>query len=105
MSRVPLRSSEDGHSSIRSSITDIPVVGSPEPTPRLDESTSRESNSMDSHRDSIDDLELEDPLSGVYVREEFEPFSGTEVAFITASCTGMLAVPLLYLLVSIINVL
>lgn len=105
MSRVPLRSSEDSHSSIRRSITDIPVVVSPEPTSRLDESTSRKSSSSDSHRDSIDDLELEDPLSRVYVREEFERFSGTEIAFISASCASVLAVPLLYLLVSIIDVL
>ena len=109
MSTLPLRSSEngpDGASSIRSSISDIPVADSAESSPRqLDGSTPRKSNSLDSPRDSLeDDLELEDPLSRVYIREEFERFSGTEIAFITASCTGVLTVPLLYLLVSQLNV-
>ena len=90
---------------MRSSITDIHVVMSPAPSPRNDESALRKSSSLDSPCDSIDDLELEDPLSQVYVRDEFERFSGMEIVFITASCTGVLAVPLLYLLVSKFNVL
>jgi len=102
MSSVPLRLSEDGHSSIWSSIADVPAVEFSEPSPRLDESTLRKSTSF---HDSIDDLEFEDPLSRVHISEEFERFSGTEIAFITSSFTGVLVVPLLYLLVSKLNVL
>jgi hypothetical protein len=46
----------------------------------------------------IEDLEMEDPLSGVYVRDEFEPFSRGEFGFISASCVGVVLVPLLYLI-------
>jgi hypothetical protein len=105
MSTGRLRSSEDGHSSVRSSITDIHVMTSPVPSPRDEESALRKSSSLDSPRGSIGDLELEDPLSRIYFGDEFERFSATEITFITASCTGVLAVPLLYLLVSKLNVL
>lgn len=44
-------------------------------------------------------------MSRVYVREdEFEPFSRSEFAFISASCVGVVTVPLLYLLVSQLQV-
>ena len=47
---------------------------------------------------------MEDPLSRVYDRDEFEPFSKVEWGFITASCIGVVTVPLLYLIVSRIRV-
>ena len=67
----------------------------------------RHSLSSSSLRDSLadDDLDLEDPLSRVYVRDDdFEPFSKTEVGFISLSCVGVVTVPLLFLIVSKVQV-
>ena len=106
MSSNPPRTSEDGPSSVRSSITDIPVGISPRHsgTPlRPEELRLRPSTSLDSNTEESldDDLDIEDPLSRVYVRDdEFERFSKTEIGFITAACIGVISVPLLYLLVS-----
>jgi len=107
---MPRQSSEgDGPSSVRTSITDIPAITSPRPsiTPlRTNEYKLRNSTSFDLPTpESEDDLDIEDPLSRVYVREEvFETFSRTEVAFISASCIGIVTIPLLYLLVSRLEV-
>jgi hypothetical protein len=74
-------------------------------TPLREDRTLRNSLSNSSPRDSLDDLDLEDPLSRVYVRDdEFEPFSKTEIVFISLSCVGVAAVPLLYLIVSKVQV-
>jgi hypothetical protein len=103
---MPSQSSQDdGPSSVRTSITDIPAVTSPRPslTPlRTNESELRNSTSFDLPTSgSDDDLDIEDPLSRVYVREEvFEKFSRTELAFISASCIGVVIIPFLFLLVS-----
>ena len=110
MPSIPLQSSEDGPSSARSSITDIPVDISPRHsnTPlRPEELRLRQSTSLDSDTpESVDDdLDIEDPLSQVYVRDdEFERFSKTEIGFITASCIGVVVVPLFFLLVSRLKV-
>src|SRR5271156_6068578 len=109
MESVPLRSSEDHVSSGRSSMTDIPVISPPRLSTaplRADEPTFRNSTSFDSdHPGSIEDLDIEDPLSRVYVRDdEFEPFSRTEIAFVSVSCIGVMALPLLFLLVSKLGV-
>jgi hypothetical protein len=98
-------SQDDGPSSVRTSITDILATTSPRPSitpPRTNESELRHSTSFDLPTPgSDDDLDIEDPLSQVYVREEvFETFSRTELAFISVSCIGVVAIPLLYLLVS-----
>ena len=109
MSSIPLRSSDEGTSSIRSSISDIHVL-TPSTTllQRSDELTRlRHSNSLESPPGSIDEdgLDREDPLSRVYVRDdEFERFSKKEMGFITVSCLGVVAVPLLYLLVTRLRV-
>ena len=104
MPTVPLRSSRDGPSSILSSDSDIPVATSPEFARQQDEAVLPKSSSLDSSDAFVDDLEFEDPLSRVYVQQEFERFSGTEIIFITASCTGVLAVPLLYFITNKLNV-
>jgi hypothetical protein len=53
----------------------------------------------------MEELDIEDPLGRVYHRDEFEPFSTTEWGFISISCIGVITVPVLYLIVSRIQVL
>jgi hypothetical protein len=106
MSSNSRRSFEDDPSSIHSSITDIPVDISPRHSStelRTEELRLRQSSSLDINIPELvdDDLDIEDPLSRIYVRDdEFERFSKTETGFIVTSCIGVIAVPLLYLLVS-----
>jgi len=95
-----VRVSADQPSSAHSSISDIEVRASPPEDTPLRQSESSE----DLQNNAIQDLELEDPLSRVYVRDDFEPFSKTEWGFITISCLGVVSVPLLYLIVSRIQV-
>lgn len=105
MESIPLRASERTSSSTRSSLDDIAVLTSPRhsTTPLREDITLRHSHS--SGRGSLDDLDVEDPLSRVYViDDEFEPFSRTEKGFIGVSCLGVVAVPLLYLIVSKVKV-
>lgn|SRR5579859_1202815 len=104
MESIPLRASEHTSSSTRSSLDDIAVLTSPRhSTPLREDITLRHSHS--SEGDSLDDLDVEDPLSRVYVLDdEFEPFSRTELGFIGVSCVGVVAVPLLYLIVSKVKV-
>lgn len=93
-------------SSARSSMSDIPIVTSDIPIIAVQKNDSplRESFSNSDHG-SMDDLDIEDPLSRVYVRDdEFEPFSRSEVGFIGASVIGVVTVPLLYLIVNRIQV-
>jgi hypothetical protein len=103
MSSTHLRSSEYKALSNRSSISDLPVLTSPRHsiTPlRADDATLRNSLDFDS-RGSIDDLDVEDPLSGVYGNDSnFEPFSRKEIGFISLSTIGVIMVPLLFLIVS-----
>jgi hypothetical protein len=110
MPSIPLNSSEDGPYSVRTSITDIPAEISPRHSNtslqpeelRLLQSTPLHSCTSES---LYDDLDIEDPLSRLYVNDdEFERFSKTEICFITASCVGVVAMPLLYLLVSRLKV-
>jgi hypothetical protein len=85
-------------------MTDIPIITSTDlPTSPVRSPPLRDSASFDSDHDSIDDLDLEDPLSRVY-QDEFEPFSKSEVAFIGVSVVGVVTVPLLYLIVNRIQV-
>jgi hypothetical protein len=105
----PHHPSEDLPSSVRSSIADIPVETSPvDSTAALNTSKPAPRNSASlewSREPDDDDLDIEDPLSRVYVRgDEFEPFSRTEIGFISASCIAVVSVPLLHLLVSRIQV-
>ena len=105
MESIPLRASEHTSSSSRSSLDDIAVLTSPRhsSTPLREDVTLRHSHSSDG--DSLDDLDVEDPLSRVYVLDdEFEPFSRTELGFIGVSCVGVVAVPLLYLIASKVKV-
>jgi hypothetical protein len=49
----------------------------------------------------MDDLDVEDPLSGIYTEfAEFEPFSKSEYGFICVSCLGVVLIPSLFLLVT-----
>lgn len=110
MELAPLRPSEDGPSSVRSSVTDIPVAISPRHSTTVlhaEEPSLQKSTSFDSNRPrTYDDLDIEDPLSRVYGCDDgFEMFSRTEFTFISASCVGIVAVPLLYLLISQLQVL
>ena len=110
MTTPSLRASEDGPSSVRSSITDIPIEISPRHsnTPfRNEELKLLQSTPLDSNTpESVDDdLDIDDPLSRLYVRDdEFERFSKTEIVFITASCVGVVSLPLFYLLISRLKV-
>ena len=86
---------------------DIPAITSSDilTTPLRNDETLRNSLDLDSEHGSIDDLDIEDPLSRVYVREsEFEAFSRSELVFVCVSCMGMVAVPLLYLIANRIRV-
>jgi hypothetical protein len=109
MSFTPLRSSEHNPSSARSSISDIPAITITSPrhsiTPlRADDATLRNSLDFDSHG-SLDDLDVEDPLSRMYGSDsDFEPFSRKELGFISISCIGVVMVPLLFLIVSQVQV-
>ena len=107
MSNERLRFSE--HSETRSSISDIPVIASPALSAthlHADEDGLRHSASLDSTpHESEDDLDIEDPLSRIYkTRDEFEPFSSVEKIFIGASCVAIVAVPLIYVLATKLNV-
>ena len=97
-----VRKSADNDSSPRSSMSDLPVPVTPT-SPFATEGTALR-HSLSSTRHSMEELDIEDPLSRVYNRDEFEPFSKTEWGFVTVSCIGVVAVPLLYLLVSRIGV-
>ena len=109
MSFTPLRSSEHHPSSARSSISDLPAITITSPrnsiTPlRADDATLRNSLDFDSHG-SLDDLDIEDPLSRMYDGDSgFEPFSRKELGFISVSCIGVVMVPLLFLIVSQVQV-
>ena len=85
-------------------MTDIPVATSPTRATAFlhEDETTLQSPSFDtSSRESFDDLDVEDPLSRVYIRdEEFESFSPAETGFISVSCAGVVLVPLVYLLVA-----
>jgi hypothetical protein len=98
-------SEEDESSPIRHFREETSVISPPaSPTPLYTEDTALR-DSISDRPDSIDDLDAEDPLNGACLRDdEFEPFSRTEVVFISISCVGVVAVPLLYLLVSRIQV-
>ena len=83
-------------------MTDVPSSRHASTPFRPEERRLRHSTSFDSNSPCSvdDDLDVEDPLSQVYVRDdEFERFSKTEIGFITASCIGVVIVPSLYLLV------
>lgn len=70
------------------------------PTPLHTEDTALR-DSISDRADSVDGLGVRDPLNRESMRsDEFEPFSRTEVIFISISCVGVVTVPLLYLLVS-----
>jgi hypothetical protein len=71
------------------------------PLRRPDEPTLYNSTSFDSIPSaSLDDLDIEDQLSRVFVRDnEFQPFSRMELAFMSVSCVGVVTVPLLYLFI------
>jgi hypothetical protein len=91
-----VRSSLERQSSERDSIDDIPVHSA---LLQAEEHTLRNSLSNDSGNGNFaEDLEMEDPLSRVYVRDEFEPFSRWEIGFISVSCVGVVLVPTLFLL-------
>jgi hypothetical protein len=109
MSTERLRTSEHSERSARSSISDIPIITSPTlSATRLHPSEDglRDSASLHSNtRESDGDLDIEDPLSRIYrTRDEFEPFSSVEKIFISASCVGIVAVPLIYVLVTKLSV-
>jgi len=109
MSAERLRTSEHSERSARSSISDIPIITSPTlSATRLHPSEDglRDSASLNSNtRESDGDLDIEDPLSRIYrTRDEFEPFSSVEKIFISASCVGIVAVPLIYVLVTKLSV-
>ena len=108
MSPVP-RPSEHEPSSARSSMSDLPAITSPttlETIPLANRGRiSRNSASLDLNPLRHDDLDIEDPLSHIYARnDEFEPFSRTETGFISVTCVGIVAVPLIFLLVSRLHV-
>lgn len=98
------RRSADAPLSARTSITDIAVATSPVHTATVlqdDDVTLRSPSFESSTHDSIDDIDLEDPLGRIYIRDgEFEPFSRTEIGFISVSCAGVVLVPVIYLLVN-----
>lgn len=70
---------------------------------RADDATLRNSLDLDSYGPM--DLDMEDPLTGVYGNgNEFESFSRKEIGFISLSTIGVIMVPLLFLIVSQIQV-
>jgi hypothetical protein len=111
MPSAPLRSSEDTPGPTLSSIIDIDTISAlnneTAPLHLNDDTTNWARLSINSPSPrSIGSLDIEDPLGGVYVRnDDFEALSGGEVAFIGTACFGVVAVPLLYLLVSHLGVL
>jgi hypothetical protein len=103
MPTFPL-ASEGVPSSARSSISDLPMITTPRESTTIPlnepdhRSPSYESNQSGG---SMDDLDVEDPLSGIYAEfAEFEPFSKSEYGFIGVSCLGVLLIPSLFLLVT-----
>lgn len=102
MSSGPLRSSE---SSARSSLSDIAAITSPtvrETVPLANGES--HSDSLDMSPRESDDLDVEDPLTRIYPRNEFEPFSRTEIGFIGVTCIGVIAVPAAFFVVNLVEV-
>jgi hypothetical protein len=88
------RPSQEAPPSTRSSISDLLIATRRESMTIPYDEPNRSGGSME-------DLDVEDPLSGIYAEfREFEHFSKSEYGFIGLSCLGVLLIPSLFLLVT-----